>query len=209
VIRAQAILMKAVLPLVAGILLSLAGLASPLSAATVTVYTLSDVVGSVTLGGTITTDGTLGVLTDSNITDFDVTFTVIGTTHITKSTNQVSPFINGINGTAVTATSGGLFFNYSGSGFISIFEQNNANWFMCASAGCTPHDEWFLNVFNVANGSGKLLNQSGIVQIAVGPGDPTGSTPLPAALPLFATGLGALGLLGWTRKRKQTATLPA
>lgn len=31
------------------------------------------------------------------------------------------------------------------------------------------------------------------------------STPLPAALPLFASGLGALGLLGWHRKRKSTA----
>ena len=30
-------------------------------------------------------------------------------------------------------------------------------------------------------------------------------TPLPAALPMFATGLGALGLLGWRRKRKQAA----
>jgi hypothetical protein len=30
-------------------------------------------------------------------------------------------------------------------------------------------------------------------------------TPLPAALPLFATGLGALGLLGWRRKRKAAA----
>jgi hypothetical protein len=30
----------------------------------------------------------------------------------------------------------------------------------------------------------------------------TSETPLPAALPLFATGLGALGLLGWRRKRK-------
>jgi hypothetical protein len=29
-----------------------------------------------------------------------------------------------------------------------------------------------------------------------------GDTPLPGALPLFATGLGALGLLGWRRKRK-------
>jgi hypothetical protein len=29
-----------------------------------------------------------------------------------------------------------------------------------------------------------------------------GTTPLPAALPLFAGGLGALGLLGWRRKRK-------
>ena len=32
------------------------------------------------------------------------------------------------------------------------------------------------------------------------------ATPAPAALPLFATGLGALGLLGWRRKRKVTAT---
>jgi hypothetical protein len=31
------------------------------------------------------------------------------------------------------------------------------------------------------------------------------TTPLPAALPLFASGLGALGLLGWRRKRKAAA----
>ena len=36
----------------------------------------------------------------------------------------------------------------------------------------------------------------------------TSTTPLPAALPLFATGLGALGLLGWRRKRK-TAVIGA
>ena len=38
---------------------------------------------------------------------------------------------------------------------------------------------------------------------------PVGSgavTPLPGALPLLATGLGALGLLGWRRKRKAQAT---
>jgi hypothetical protein len=29
----------------------------------------------------------------------------------------------------------------------------------------------------------------------------TSATPLPTALPLFATGIGALGLLGWSRKR--------
>ena len=31
------------------------------------------------------------------------------------------------------------------------------------------------------------------------------ATPLPAALPLFASGLGAMGLLGWRRKRKAAA----
>jgi hypothetical protein len=34
---------------------------------------------------------------------------------------------------------------------------------------------------------------------------PVSTTPLPAALPLFASGLGALGLLGWRRKRKAQA----
>jgi hypothetical protein len=32
-------------------------------------------------------------------------------------------------------------------------------------------------------------------------------TPLPTALPLFATGLGGLGLLGWRRKRKARVSL--
>jgi hypothetical protein len=35
------------------------------------------------------------------------------------------------------------------------------------------------------------------------PGSPV--TPVPTALPLFATGLGAMGLLGWRRKRKGAA----
>jgi hypothetical protein len=34
-------------------------------------------------------------------------------------------------------------------------------------------------------------------------------TPLPAALPLFATGLGALGLFGWRRNRKAAASAAA
>ena len=34
-------------------------------------------------------------------------------------------------------------------------------------------------------------------------------TPIPAALPLFATGLGVMGLLGWRRKRKTAAAIAA
>jgi hypothetical protein len=40
------------------------------------------------------------------------------------------------------------------------------------------------------------------------PGTGMGTTPLPAGFPLFATGLGGLGLLGWRRKRKAQAVLP-
>jgi len=41
--------------------------------------------------------------------------------------------------------------------------------------------------------------------VYAGEGEPVRAVPLPAALPLFATGLGALGLLGWRKKRKVTA----
>jgi len=39
------------------------------------------------------------------------------------------------------------------------------------------------------------------------PGRQGGEVPLPAALPLFVSGLGALGLLGWRRKRKNAAAV--
>jgi hypothetical protein len=38
---------------------------------------------------------------------------------------------------------------------------------------------------------------------------PVSATPLPAALPLFATGLGAMGLFGWRRKRKNASAITA
>jgi hypothetical protein len=40
------------------------------------------------------------------------------------------------------------------------------------------------------------------VSLNAAPPAETSATPLPAALPLFASGLGALGLVGWRRKRK-------
>jgi hypothetical protein len=56
-----------------------------------------------------------------------------------------------------------------------------------------------------------LLPVEGGNFIQIGSADftPPVNTPLPAALPLFATGFGALGLLGWRRKWKQVQAIAA
>jgi hypothetical protein len=54
-----------------------------------------------------------------------------------------------------------------------------------------------LNLFFAAPDGYSVLTSEGI-----GNASPVAATPLPAALPLFASGLGALGLFGWRRKKK-------
>jgi hypothetical protein len=85
-----------------------------------------------------------------------------------------------------------------------------------------------LELFGVLNGpagSGFVNTPAGLLlnaNQAGGPGtnnsvgwsatelsNPPQLTPLPAALPLFASGLGALGLLGWRKKRKNAAAIAA
>ena len=53
------------------------------------------------------------------------------------------------------------------------------------------------------NGGGSFDGTNAVTDSIVVTGAP--ATPLPAALPLFATGLGVLGLLGWRRKRRAQA----
>jgi hypothetical protein len=50
----------------------------------------------------------------------------------------------------------------------------------------------------------SLVTNGGRTTALVGTGT-VSAVPLPAALPLFATGIGGLGLLGWRRKRKAQA----
>ena len=75
-------------------------------------------------------------------------------------------------------------------------EKLRINAYFYLSCQCQFYTLWH----DMADGS---LGTGGEFAIA-----PVAPTPLPAALPLFATGLGALGLLGWRRKRKHAAQLP-
>jgi hypothetical protein len=83
--------------------------------------------------------------------------------------------------------------------------------------GSGEDEALFLEVTNVVifPGGGSSISQTGddartnvslgpLLDLPVGTWEET-TTPLPAALPLFASGLGGLVLLGWRRKRKAQA----
>ena len=84
-----------------------------------------------------------------------------------------------------------------GFSFLSLGADNSIPAVTCCSLG-----------LGFANFSAGLTNSAG--QNTQSPAGLTFTlvpqvVPLPAALPLFATGLGALGLLGWRRKKKAAA----
>jgi hypothetical protein len=67
-----------------------------------------------------------------------------------------------------------------------------------------------ITTLNTGVGGSNLFGVSVFGEFTSGGGGVGGGqVPLPAALPLFATGLGALGLLSWRRKRKSAAIAAA
>jgi hypothetical protein len=93
---------------------------------------------------------------------------------------------------------------YAGSGSGVVLGDN------CTTSDCEviPNNDQAKLEFLPAGVSGGLEFVFATVSSTSTDGDFTSftgtvtQTPLPAALPLFATGLGGLGLLGWRRKRK-------
>jgi hypothetical protein len=109
--------------------------------------------------------------------------------------NQIA-FFTGSNGTGTLLdVIGGNTTNYNGSNLA------------CFASTCA--DTLFDLVTFVASGGniGSVVLTDAGAAFEFGFDPSPAATPLPAALPLFATGLGALGLLGWRRKRKARASL--
>jgi hypothetical protein len=79
---------------------------------------------------------------------------------------------------------------------------------LLSGTGGTPAPIFIADVQEAAGPTGTVgfTDQCGDVSgTSCGTTTTTSVTPLPAALPLFGTGLGALGLVGWRRKRNAAA----
>ena len=163
-----------------------------------------------------TGNGTLlntGAITDpvlstvSGISVLDTTqASVNGTPTLTVT---FAPF-NGLNG---NPTDGTISFNATGLSNVKIGFQLKDSLFF------DPNPDWFVfNLLAPVTGTGSFDSDqqffielpSDDVQYVVLYGTTTATgrdatTPIPGALPLFATGLGALGLLARRRKRKVAA----
>ena len=96
---------------------------------------------------------------------------------------------------------------------IGTFEISDSSRFLAFSVGVaagdlvsglipiTPGTDYLQLTIDLPDGLQAAAFQTDNALVFLAPD----ATPLPAALPLFATGLGALSLLGWRRKRKQAA----
>jgi len=172
--------------------------ASQVCAAT---YNVADGVGSLSVNGTITTDGNIGVLSASDIQSWSLTISGFSSPVLLNNSNSDLNF----GGNGLTATSVGLFFDYSGSSSALDFAVPSSSFVQWGDAGALGSNAG-LNISS-GNNSGSVgtfadgtSHRSGTGQIAeIAEVTPT---PLPATLPLFAIGLGALSWLGWHKKRK-------
>lgn len=170
---------------------------SPASAGIV--YTLTpETIGTLSVSGTITTDGHTGVLTAADITAFTISITGGAPG---SSFNQTTGFIAALSGT-LSATTTSLNYNFSAPGQFVLNSNVNFSAFLafdsapdCGATGCI--------VIEDAVGTNFSLNQSGTVSIGTAPAAPAPLSPYGAGLPgLVAFG----GLFLWLR-RSQNARL--
>jgi hypothetical protein len=147
---------------------------------------------SVWLGGTITLTGAgapanfsvpvTAFSADTNAAGQIIDWFIYANVYLPNNTGEQAYSINSLAGVPPAAT---------GSPGIDYYQAT----IIACTPSCTAWAPSTIMTF------GRRIDPSGLDSWSVA------ATPLPAALPLFATGLGGLGLLGWRRRRKSHAAV--
>jgi hypothetical protein len=181
----------------------LSSFAVPTSAFANVVYDLDSIIGAT---GTITTDGTIGVLQTANIVDFNITLQLVSTTTITGPLSGANYSQYGTdtanNSLAFTATATGLFFDFSATANTPylIFQGNGGQ--LCFNGfpgNCSgdPHS------IQVAIGADESITQaSGNIQIAT---VAASAVPEPSTWAMMILGFAGVGFMAY-RRRNQFVT---
>jgi hypothetical protein len=117
------------------------------------------------------------------------------TNPVTGTSIRTDFFVNFPGGQFSFASDPGVFFLYDTAGNPTIGGQRTFSFNILAGS---EDVRWSSTEICALFCSGAITPQVSFTSSPI-------ATPLPAALPLFATGLGIFGLLGWHRKRKLDA----
>ena len=164
------------------------------------IYNVDRTVGSGSVTGFIETDGTIGVLSSVNITNWEIT---LSAPNLKGGSPDLIDFATqsqtNLGGTATTATTTQLLFDFSLTGaHFFLLQGGSVNFWCLEIANCTvdgPGEHIGLNSLTFLTSAQSATFTSGNLVFAE-----VSAVPVPAAVWLFGSGL--LGMIGIARHKK-------